>query len=495
MIRERQNWRTFQNDLKKKAARKKMIQSTIRIFFVVPFLIIAGYAISLGIQRSDDSEVASKTVKPVKTIESKQISSTKTELAPVESKPSFISSLISTDAISKKDVRRFIRENDLTNISKKSFVLKSGNKKLQVNTSIDMDLQNFLLSQVERAKKAGRGRPRYLAMVALDPESGKVLSMASYDNKDPLNNTCLSTEYPAASIIKIITASAAIETCGLSPISYMNFSGSRYTLYKRQLEDTSSRYTNTISFKDSFAQSVNPVFGKIGSQYLGKQGFEKYAIAFGFNNSIIFEAPLAVSPINVTDEPYKLAELACGFNRDTHLSPLHAALVSGTIINNGKFTEPTIIEQIVDETGKIIYSGNTRPTRQAIKPETSSVVKELMATTITDGTSRKSFQGFMTDPVLAHLNIGGKTGSIYNNRHDVRFDWFVGFAEDKNGQAKLAVSVLVGHEKYIGTKASAYARLTMKHYFGNQFAKNKNETKQLMASSHENPLHQDIRIR
>ena len=494
MIQERQNWRTFQNDLKKKAARKKLMKSTIRVLFVVPVLIVACYAISLGIQPSGDKKVAAKPEQPVKTVKAEQ-PPVRENVPPATTQSSFISSLMSPDTLNKQDVRRLIRENDLTNISQKNIVLESGSKKLRVNTSIDMELQSFLLSQIERAKKAGRGRPRYLAMVALDPETGKVLSMASYDHKNPSNNTCLSTEYPAASIIKIITASAAIETCGLSPISYLNFTGSRYTLYKRQLEDTSGRYTNTISFKDSFAQSVNPVFGKIGSQFVGKQVLEKYANAFGFNHPIIFEAPLPVSPINLTDDPYKLAEIACGFNRDTHLSPLHAALLSGTIVNNGQLIEPTIVEQIVDETGKVIYAGKSIPSRQVIKPETSTVVKELMATTITDGTSRKSFQGFSSDPVLGHLNIGGKTGSIYNNRHDVRFDWFVGFAEDKNGQQKLAVSVLVGHEKYIGTKASYYARMTMKHYFGNQFAKNKNQTKELMASNHDNPLQQDIRIR
>jgi cell division protein FtsI/penicillin-binding protein 2 len=494
MIREKQNWRTFQNDLKKKAARKKLMKSTLRVLFVVPVLIVACYAISLGIQPSGDKKVAARPEQPVKTVKAEQ-PPVQENVPPATSQSSFISSLISPDTLNKQDVRRLIRENDLTNISQKNIVLESGSKKLRVSTSIDMELQSFLLSQIERAKKAGRGRPRYLAMVALDPETGKVLSMASYDQKNPSNNTCLSTEYPAASIFKIITASAAIETCGLSPISYLNFTGSRYTLYKRQLDDTSGRYTNTISFKDSFAQSVNPVFGKIGSQFVGKQGLEKYANAFGFNHPITFEAPLPVSPINLTDDPYKLAEIACGFNRDTHLSPLHAALLSGTIVNNGQLIEPTIVEQIVDETGKVIYAGKSIPSRQVIKPETSTVVKELMATTITDGTSRKSFQGFSSDPVLGHLNIGGKTGSIYNNKHDVRFDWFVGFAEDKNGQQKLAISVLVGHEKYIGTKASIYARMTMKHYFGNQFAKNKNQTKELMASNHDNPLQQDIRIR
>ena len=494
MIKEKQNWREFQNDLKKKAARKKLIRSTIRILCVVPVFIIVCYTLSLGLQSSEEKKSAEKSVAAVET-PSKPVEKPAISRAPEAKKPSFIASFLSKDAFSKQDIRRLLRENDLTNITKKSFLLETGSKKLHVNTSIDMDLQNFLLSQVEHAKKAGRGRPRYLAMVALDPETGKVLSMASYDHKNPSNNTCLSSDYPAASIFKIITAAAAIETCGLSPVSYLNFTGSRYTLYKRQLEDTSGRYSNTISFRDSFAQSVNPVFGKIGSQYVGKEGLAKYASAFGFNHPITFEAPLPVSPINLIDDPYKLAEIASGFNRDTHLSPLHAALLSGTIVNNGQFIEPTIVEQIVDETGKVIYSGKLRPVHQAIKPETSSVVKELMATTITDGTSRKSFQGFENDPVLAHLNIGGKTGSIYNNGHDVRFDWFVGFAEDKNGQQKLAVSVLVGHEKYIGTKASYYARMTMKHYFGNQFDNTKQQTKELMASNRDHLLQQDVRIR
>jgi hypothetical protein len=102
-----------------------------------------------------------------------------------------------------------------------------------------------------------------------------------------------------------------------------------------------------------------------------------------------------------------------------------------------------------------------------------------MASTITDGTGRKSFQGFLKDPVLAQLNIGGKTGSIDNKGHNVRFDWFVGFAEEKNGQQKLSLCVLVGHEKYIGTKAGYYARMMMKRYFKNQFAKN--DVKSLMA--------------
>ena len=46
----------------------------------------------------------------------------------------------------------------------------------------------------------------------------------------------------------------------------------------------------------------------------------------------------------------------------------------------------------------------------------------------------------------------------------------VGFAEEKGGTAKIVVSAVVAHEKYIGTRASQYARMAMKQYFGNYFA-------------------------
>jgi beta-lactamase class D len=57
--------------------------------------------------------------------------------------------------------------------------------------------------------------------------------------------------------------------------------------------------------------------------------------------------------------------------------------------------------------------------------------------------------------ILSKLNIGGKSGSIDNKAHDARYDWFVGFAEEKDG-----------HER-----ASHYARMAMKQYFRNYFAK------------------------
>ena len=90
-----------------------------------------------------------------------------------------------------------------------------------------------------------------------------------------------------------------------------------------------------------------------------------------------------------------------------------------------------------------------------------------MEATIRYGTSRKAFRGYQKDEVLSKLNIGGKTGSIYNRSHELKYDWFVGFADLKNGNHKVAVAVVVAHEKYIGIRASRYAYMAMKKYYAN----------------------------
>ena len=100
----------------------------------------------------------------------------------------------------------------------------------------------------------------------------------------------------------------------------------------------------------------------------------------------------------------------------------------------------------------------------------SKVLARLMETTLQSGTGRKAFHSRSRSRVLTELDIGCKTGSIDNLSHDVRFDWFVGFAKERNGSGGLVVAVLVAHEQYIGIRAAQYAKMAMTHYFENKFA-------------------------
>lgn len=367
--------------------------------------------------------------------------------------------------ITKRDVQAMIDSKSFINLNEKSLDLVFNEQNFKIDTSLDISLQQFLLNNLDQSTA------QYIGIVAMDPTTGRILSMVSYDKENQHNNPCIDNRFPAASIFKIVTAAAAVEKCNFKSDSILTYNGAKHTLYKSQLKKRINRYTNRITFKDSFAQSINPVFGKIGLLYLGKNNLESYAKAFGFNQNIDFEIPVAPSFICLSDEPYHWAEIACGFNNETTLSPLHGALITSAILNQGRLLEPTVVDQITDETGQMIYRSHLVTLKQAITPEAAKAVNNLMGATIKSGTCRKAFSGYRKDQILSKLNIGGKSGSIDNKTHDARYDWFVGFAEEKDGHEKLVLSVIVAHEKYIGTRASHYARMAMKQYFRNYFAK------------------------
>jgi len=51
-----------------------------------------------------------------------------------------------------------------------------------------------------------------------------------------------------------------------------------------------------------------------------------------------------------------------------------------------------------------------------------------------------------------------------------RYDWFVGFAKDKASDQSVAVSVMVAHKDFIGTKSGQYAKMAIKAYFSDYFS-------------------------
>ncbi len=370
------------------------------------------------------------------------------------------------EILKKRDIQSLIKSGSLINFTGKSIDIDFKGEKFTAAIFINNNLQKKLINNLDKVNS------QYIGIVAMEPYTGEIYAMVGYDRSNKGINPCVESIFPAASIFKIITAAAAIDTCGLKSNSQLLFNGSKYTLYKSQLNNRKNRYTNKITLADSFAQSVNPVFGKIGMFKLGKDVLNRYAGVFGFNQKIDFEIPLSKSQFKISDTPYNLAEIACGFNRNTLISPVHGAILTSVVVNTGVLIEPTIVEKISNLSGKEIYHTSIKKINSVIPSNVSEEIKKLMHKTVISGTARKSFSGFRRDKILKRLYIGGKTGSINNSKsYNIRYDWFVGFAEEKNGKEKLVVSVVVAHKDYIGKRAGSYARIAFKQYFSDFFAK------------------------
>jgi peptidoglycan glycosyltransferase len=171
------------------------------------------------------------------------------------------------------------------------------------------------------------------------------------------------------------------------------------------------------------------------------------------------------SKFNIKESDFHLAELGCGFNRDTMISPIFGAMLITTVLNSGTSLVPGIVNQVKTSHGEIIYKSRKEPYKTAMTPKTAETMTQIMQKTITNGTAKKSFRGSSKDKTLSKLVIGGKTGSLYNRKRTVKYDWFTGFGKEKTGNRALAISIVVGHRKYIGTRASAYGKMVLKNYF------------------------------
>lgn len=367
--------------------------------------------------------------------------------------------------LSKTQLNKIISHTPFNRTDKNIFFEETPQGRYKVTTSIDIYLQEYLLSLLDKLKPLTRGKPQRIAMVVMEPDTGKIIAMTGFDLDHPANNPCLESDYPAASIIKIVTAAAAVETLNYKSQTPVSFNGNKYTLYKRQLTDANNKYTTKTAFSRAFAESINPVFGKLGKNYLGREKLDRYAEAFGFNKVIPNELPFSSGAFKTNSSEYHLAELGCGFNTDTTISPVFAAMLIASIVNSGNMVLPGIVEHVTGSDGTILYKNGITPYKKVIQPETAAVMMDLLETTITHGTAKKIFRGASRDKVLSKLVIGGKTGSLYNKDHTVKYDWFAGFGKDNKTNRKIALAIVVGHRKFIGTRAGEYARMILRQYY------------------------------
>ncbi|HSL60575.1 MAG TPA: penicillin-binding transpeptidase domain-containing protein, partial [Desulfotignum sp.] len=369
------------------------------------------------------------------------------------------------EPLTRAQVRELILEQELINAGGNEFIVDTPRGPLRMVTFLDMSLTRHLTATLDHLKTLTRGKPTQIGMVVMDAHEGHILAMAGFDLESDDTNPCTQAMYPAASIFKIVTAAAAVDALNYTPRTPLYFNGNKYTLYKRQLTDARNKHTVTVSFEKAFAESINPVFGKLGQLYLGRDTLAAYAHAFGFNQDP--DADLTFDPgrFYINEDAFHLAELGSGYNRDTMISPVFGAMMITPLLNRGQALMPAVVSHVIDDAGQILYRHDKQFFSTAMSPQATDALVDLMKKTVSHGTARKSFGPVARDKVLSELEIGGKTGSLSNRTYTIKYDWFTGFARETQGTRAIVFSIVVGHGEYIGTRAAAHARSIITRYF------------------------------
>lgn len=363
---------------------------------------------------------------------------------------------------SRKNISRAIS----SEIKKNSFpanmqiTINDDNENYKVEYTLDKKLQkqaNDLLSHY---------KPDYGAIFMIDAETGKVLAMASQEKNNPAGeNLNLKATFPAASVFKVVTATAAVDFAKVDPQHKIAFNGGNYTLYKKNvLSDKINRWTKFITLKDAFAKSINTAFGRLTIENLNPQVISDYAEKFMFNTQIPTDFNVEKSQATVPKEKgFELTQVASGYNRQNTMSPVHGAMIASAIINEGKMVSPYIVDHVKNEKNETVYTGKSFFNEPVMSKISAGKIQSMMEQTVLNGTSRKTFRQMIKDKRFQEVEMGGKTGHFSGTNPRGTTDWFVGYAT--NGDSKIAIATITVNVKQWTVKSSALAQMMFKKYY------------------------------
>ncbi|MDJ0850786.1 MAG: penicillin-binding transpeptidase domain-containing protein [Myxococcota bacterium] len=318
---------------------------------------------------------------------------------------------------------------------------------LRVEYTLDAELTR----QVFRVLRNGRVALGHV--ILLEPSSGRVLAYASTapDSFPPTR------AYPAASLVKILTAAAALGADPQTAELPCRFSGSPYRLTRSRIDPP--RKGRTVSLRKALATSNNQCFAQLAVHAVGSQALLQTIARFGW-----FSRPAPAHDAGYADpgeDRYDLGRLGCGL-AGARITPLHAAQLAAALAE-GELVAPRWIERVTDARGRELVLP-ARPTpRRVMSPELTSELREMLVDTTRGGTATSAFRDRRRRPLLGTIRVAGKTGSLSGRDPTGRYEWFVGVAPAE--APRLAVATLLVQGDLYWKTASQVAAEVLRRAF------------------------------
>jgi cell division protein FtsI/penicillin-binding protein 2 len=311
---------------------------------------------------------------------------------------------------------------------------------LRVEYTLDAELTRAVFRSLARARVALGN------VILLDPATGRVLAYAAtdVDRFSPTRN------YPAASLVKVITAAAALDTAPEKANLPCRFRGSPYRLRPSHIDPP--RVGNTVSLRHALATSNNQCFAQLAIHAIGRQPLMDAISRFGWLDA---PAPAhAAGSADPGEDRFAFGKLACGL-AGCRITPLHAAQLAATLAR-GELIAPRWIERVVDVRGRELPLSDTASPRRVVSPQIAAELRSMLVDTTKSGTARRAFRKRNGKPLLGPVEVAGKTGSLKGEDPGGRYEWFIGVAPADDPHIAVAV-VLVQSDLYWKTASQIAA--------------------------------------
>jgi peptidoglycan glycosyltransferase len=306
--------------------------------------------------------------------------------------------------------------------------------------------------QAARDGLAGRAG----SVVAIEPASGRVRALVSvpgYDPSDvprrfgallrapgsPLLDRAVQSGYPPGSTMKVVTATAALDTGEYNPNSVVS-GRSPKRIGGVPLNNFGNEDFGPITLTTALTNSVNTVWAEVG-QKLGKGTMFEYMRRYGFDRKPLIDLPedeLRASGVRGRNgrllrpsDAIDIGRVAIGQER-LQVTPLQMALVAAGVANGGSLMRPHLVERVMDRDGRTVRRIKPSEQNRVMKEGTAAQLASMMSNVVREGTG--------TAAALQGIEVGGKTGTAEVG-NTINQAWFIGFAPLDNPRVAVAVTV------------------------------------------------------
>lgn len=274
-------------------------------------------------------------------------------------------------------------------------------------TTIDYGVQNILEKYI---KEYNQKKPSAnTAVIAMDPNSGEILGMASYPffdlnnprdlsavykpedlkkmNEDQRTNAlyslwsnfCTSRVYEPGSTFKSITVASALEAGKAKDGDSFHCSGSKYVEgYDVGCWRIDVGGHGELELEEALADSCNVALMDIGLN-LGAETMIKYQSMFGFGNKTGIDLPGEERGIIYDADSMTDIDVATNsFGQSVNVNMIQMVAAYSSLINGGNYYQPHMVKAITDARGNVVKTVNPSVVRRTVTKETSDTIRRYL---------------------------------------------------------------------------------------------------------------------
>lgn len=284
---------------------------------------------------------------------------------------------------------------------------------ITLQLTIDMDLQMAIENELDNA--IAKYNPEQALIMAMNPNTGEILAMASRPNFNSNDYQKYKTEvinrnlpiwmtYEPGSTFKIITLSAALEEKTINLFEDTFHDGGAINVDGATIHCWKAGGHGSQTMLQVVENSCNPGFVHIGNT-LGTEKLMSYIDKYGFGNKTEVDLNGESSGILFDINKMGPVELATtSFGQGISVTPIQQIRAVSAAINGGTLYTPYIVGSFLEsETNSLIKKINPQKVRQVISSETSKLVRHALESVVANGSGKNAY--------IENYRVGGKTGT------------------------------------------------------------------------------------